>query len=126
MDRAAIGCTPDDHEVLRSEPARFRLATKFRGYCDDGAVRLELRECPRCGSTLSIGIHPGAAPRQGVRLPPLPPAPVRRIHQLVDHRLQLPDTLGGRPLRLLAWGLAAWAGVLAVAALLSLLLWMRC
>jgi hypothetical protein len=57
-DRAAAGqpqpdCTREDHEQMKRDARAFRRGTRKLGVQGNGKQAPELRNCTRCGSTLT-------------------------------------------------------------------------
>ena len=62
-DHPAPACTREEHEQLKRNARAFRRATRYVGVQGEGS-QSELRNCTRCGSTLTApGRKPGKARR---------------------------------------------------------------
>src|SRR5438128_2350286 len=53
MADARRPCTMEEHEALKLDPA-FRSCSDYIGTQVAGDLRIELRQCPSCGSTLGV------------------------------------------------------------------------
>ena len=66
-DVPARACTSEEHEALKRNSRAFRRATRFLGVQGEGK-RHELRNCTRCGSTLTAPARkPGKSRRAAAR-----------------------------------------------------------
>jgi len=53
LDGQAAGCSREHHERLQRDARAFRRETRFLGFEPRGTAAVELRNCVRCGSTLT-------------------------------------------------------------------------
>src|SRR5262245_10504586 len=58
MSDVRAACTSEQHEALKVDPA-FRTRAEYIGVQVAGDLRIELRQCPLCGSTLGVVISTG-------------------------------------------------------------------
>lgn len=67
MSKLVPDCSIDDHVVLKTDPVRLRSATPVHGRPQkfEGEILFYFRECPACGSSLTIEPEVEEAARAG-------------------------------------------------------------